>query len=229
MRKKLKSHLHLFFWIALLTSCDILSLHPLAESDDIIMDEDLLGTWNEELLPDMIEEAKKRALKSSNADSLFTIITEPPTYVFTSHHPIYGIEKTSIDEIDGVWRKTEFNFQMRLTKIGDHFWACFTQGENNRETRSAYIGMHDFKVRANGIAKIDFEGGKMEMRFLKYKWFKNTITKNRMRIDHELVGSSDNPQIILTANTEQLRSLMRKLHEVEDAFEDPIILNKERP
>ena len=220
--------MYVLLWLVLLTGCDILSLHPLAEGDDIVMDESLLGNWTEELLPDMIEEAKKHAAKSSNPDSLLKVITEPSSYVFTSHHPIYGIEKTSIDEFDEVWKKSTFYFQMRLTKIGDHFWACFTEGKNNRETRSSYIGMHDFKVRANGIAKIELEDGKMQMRFLKYKWFKNTITKNRMRIDHELVGSSDNPQIILTADTDQLRALMKKVHDVDDAFEDAITLHKSK-
>lgn len=240
--KRLPAALTLLACFALLHSCEILALHPLAEGEDVIVNEKHFGKWEEVLYPGMVEDVIKmygdsavntledlqnlsrtQSIAKMGKDSLSSHIEKlsiPPLYEFEERRGHYGITKTSYEEMNGAWGFTTARFEMVLTQIDGNYWASFTQDADNLPPRSSTLAMRSFLIQGNGMARITFEGNEMHIRFLKYDWFREVLKKNRLRIEHELVGQGDNTTIILTANTRQLRALMAKVANEPEAFED---------
>lgn len=187
------------------------------------MDTTKIGTWNEVILPDELRYIQSMVDSGDFSAEHVANLKTPPRYEFTQNDKFYSITKTSYEEVNNAWVYTSANFEMTLTEIEGQYWASFSQDLDNMPPRSGTIGLRSFLIEAHGMAKIEFDGDEMHIRFIKYEWFKEVLKKNRMRIDHELVGSGSSPRIILTASTTQLRSLMAKIAHVEEAFEDEFI------
>lgn len=208
---------------SLLHSCDILALHPLAEGDDVLFDKAHLGIWKEQTDPEEFASFEKEALNQGITPEQIAHLKTAPTYEFIENGGHYSLIKTSYENVNDVWAFTSARFEMVLTQIDGNYWASFTQDADQLPPRSSTIALRSFLIQGNGMARVDFDGADMNIRFLKYNWFKTALKKNRMRIDYELVGTGDNPAIILTATTPQLRGLMAKIADEEDAFEEEYI------
>jgi len=187
------------------------------------MDSTKIGTWHELLLPDELDHIKSVEDSGAFSPEHIANLRTPPKYEFEKNDKFYSITKTSYEEVNEAWTYTSANFDMTLTEIEGQYWASFSQNLGNMPPRSGTIGLRSFLIEAHGMAKIEFDDDEMRIRFIKYEWFKEVLKKNRMRIDHELVGSGSSPRIILTASTTQLRALMAKIATVEEAFEDEYI------
>ncbi|MGB0429760.1 MAG: hypothetical protein ACPGLV_04740 [Bacteroidia bacterium] len=212
-------------------SCDILSIHPLANRDELIFDEAIVGNWFEDIDDLTKEGMQTHAEHFDNKDSAYSILSQPAKYVFEKHnlgsYSYYDIYKTTREIRDGEIIEVTSAYELKLTEIDGVKWASIRIGDNSDFSNSRRIGAHTFLVRANGFAKVNINENSIELRFLSYEWFKAVISKNRMKIDYELVGSDASPQIVLTANTEQLRNLMARIDDVDEAFEDEaVILNR---
>ncbi len=214
-----------------LVGCDILSLHPLAKGDDIITNNKILGVWHEEFPEDRKGNARKISETYENSDSIYKLLTKPAKYEFvvrnTGDFTTYGIIKTAHDVFNGEVINSTYDYELELTRIDGKTWGSFRIGDGEEVKSSQIIGMHTFLIKANGFARIEISDEKLTIKFIEYNWFKDVLQKNRMKIDHEIIGSGDSPQIVLTANTDQLRKLMSRIDEVDEAFEeDAVILNR---
>ncbi|MFY0675341.1 MAG: hypothetical protein JXQ87_18235 [Bacteroidia bacterium] len=214
--------------ITVFVGCDILSLHPLADGQDIIDKDEILGLWYEDIAEDRLENAKTISLAYDNPDSIYKLLIQPAKYEFvvrnSGDYTTYGLIKTAHDVIDGHVKNTTCDYELELTRINDKIWGSFRIGDGDEVRSSQVLGMHTFLVKANGFARVNISDKEFEIRFISYDWFKDMLNKNRMRIDHEKLGSGDSQQIVLTANTDQLRKLMSRIDSIDEAFEEETVV-----
>jgi len=222
--KTLKHAFALLVVIMAVSSCDVLSLHPIGTPDELIMDESLFGDWYEDNSQDMLDDMRGATENFTNPDSAFLKLSQKPRYSFRQIDHRYEILKECPELLDDDIKMGTYTYEMHLTKIDGEYWASFSPGDDNRSMRSGNIAMHTFGIKGHGMAKLKISNDEIEINFLNYNWFKDMLEKNRMRIDHQLVGGGSSPQIVLTANTAQLRAMMKRITNEPKAFEEEALI-----
>jgi hypothetical protein len=89
-----------------------------------------------------------------------------------------------------------------------------------------FVGSHLFNV--NTFSKIELTDNELIMEPFASSWIKDQILNNRVRIKHETVTNDhdESSEILITASTSELKQFVSKYGDEEDAYEDPITLNR---
>lgn len=108
---------------------------------------------------------------------------------------------------------------------GDHYLNLKILDLNMGES-SSFVESHRFNVNTFSRIKVSEEGLTMEP--FASNWMKDQIMNNRVRIKHEVVYSQfdESSEILVTAPTHELQQFIQKYGKNEEAFEDPIRLNR---
>ena len=86
--------------------------------------------------------------------------------------------------------------------------------------------LHKFNV--NTFSKINVKDEGLIIEPFASSWIGDQILNNRVRIKHEVVRSEfgDSQEILITASTDELRQFVEKYGKEENAYEDPIQLQR---
>lgn len=191
-----------FAWLAgilslaiLLAGCEpVSSFFPLYNADDKAFETGLLGTWKlAKPDPDNPDDKNTRWMFAKSADENF--------YDFK-----WGI----------VGAKGGFIAKARLVRIGSDLFADF-EGDTDNKDLNAKDAMMPFPViSVHMMGRIWLEKDRLEIHFLKDDWVRDRIKAGAFPLAH--LGEKGN--LILTANTDELRKFMQEHADDEDALSE---------
>lgn len=114
-------------------------------------------------------------------------------------------------------KKTEFD--TRLFKLGDQrFLDCLPRER------------HDNTAPVHYLMRLDSVTAKLTIRLLDYDWLGKLVEKSPRAIRHVIVpkkaGESDGGDLLLTADTRELQSFIRKHLKTADAWSDEVTMTR---
>jgi len=124
-----------------------------------------------------------------------------------------------VKEKDGEQQVSE-KFEVRLVQLGA-FWFLDIYPKSS-EGISEFYRMH--LIRAHTISRVEFKQDSIQMAFLNASWLKAKITENSVDIPY--VKADD--ALLLTGTTEELQELVFCYANDDQAFADPLLLEKQR-
>ena len=124
-----------------------------------------------------------------------------------------------VKEKDGEQQVSE-KFDVRLVQLGA-FWFLDIYPKSS-EGISEFYRMH--LIRAHTIARVEIKPDSIQMAFLSASWLKAKITENSVDIPY--VKADDG--LLLTGRTEELQELVFCYANDDQAFADPLLLEKQR-
>jgi len=178
--------------VLLLSGCGIFSLHPLYRSGDLIVDTDLIGTWqNQEdedvfVIIDTLEDNKYK----------FVLIDEEDTVNF-----VMGLLKLKNEYFIDLYPPDDCSFFS-----GDNCELLENLFRN-------YIPAHTFMkfdISGNNIILTEFDNERLIKLF----------QQKRIRLAHEIIGE-DEDYVVITASTDDLRKFITRYANDENAFNEP--------
>ena len=125
-----------------------------------------------------------------------------------------------VKEKDGE-QQVSGKFDVRLVQLGA-FWFLDIYPQNN-EGKSEFYRMHF--IRAHTITRVEIKQDSIQMAFLSASWLKAKIEENSIDTPH--VKASD--ALLLTGTTEELQELVFRYANDDQAFADPLLLERQRP
>ena len=183
----------------LLGSC-IPSLHPLYFEKDLITNENMVGTWNEDA--------------SLN------------TWVFYRNdnkksYTLRFLEKENNNVDDGTPGVLGI-FEINLFKLGDESFLDFFPGENKIMEQGINSLMEFHLLPVHTFAKIEISNDTLLIYHFDVTRLEELLDEGKIRIRHETRRND----LILTAKTEELQEFFIKYSKEKDVFVDPIVLTK---
>lgn len=114
-------------------------------------------------------------------------------------------------------------FYGNTDNIGDNTFLNLKVFDLNDESY-----FNKFIFRINIFSKISLNEDRLSLEFFKSDWIKNQILNNKLRIKHEQISDqlSLSKEVLITASTSELRKFANKYGNNENAFDDPISLNR---
>ena len=188
----------------LFTQC-VPSLHPLYTKKDLVLDDRILGQWQEE----------------EGSDTWRFYQTDE-----TSNH--YLLEMTQEDG-------KKFLFESHLIKLGEEYYLDFFPGEDENPTikntdKNTVQVVSDFPQEFHSMhwwpmhtfAKINVNDDSLNIQLFDPEWIEDLIKQSKIRIKHEKVAET----YILTASTEELQKFVLKYGQDKRAFSEETILER---
>ena len=124
-----------------------------------------------------------------------------------------------VKEKDGE-QQVSGKFEVRLVQVGA-FWFLDIYPKGS-EGVSEFYRMHF--IRAHSIARVEIKQDSIQMAFLSASWLKAKIKENS--IDTPYAKASD--ALLLTGTTEELQELVFCYANDDQAFADPLLLERQR-
>ncbi len=124
-----------------------------------------------------------------------------------------------VKEKDGE-QQVSGKFEVRLVHLGA-FWFLDIYPKSG-EGVSEFYSMHF--IRAHSVARVEIKEDSIQMAFLKASWLKAKIKENS--VDTPYVKADD--ALLLTGTTEQLQDLVFGYANDDQAFADPLLLERQR-
>jgi hypothetical protein len=217
MKTKYTLLLTLIFTSVLISGCFLQSVHPLITEEQAILMPQLEGTWEDgdNRWTFFRSEAQSPGLDIDQFDDLGDIeldtdsngrryITNPNTYL------VY------IESIDG-----SENPSLLLGYFGEVGEATYLDlTVVSYGVDPSFENWHTFPVHT--FSKIEYVDEQLHISIFDSEWIQELITYNRVRIKHENI----NGEVLITASNKELRKFVQKFSDEEEAFADPIKLNK---
>lgn len=75
-----------------------------------------------------------------------------------------------------------------------------------------------FSVPAHVFVRLEISGDALRADVLKPEWLADGLREKRVQIGHTLVRIDDEPSIVLTASTEEIRGFLKRVVREENAF-----------
>ncbi len=197
------------------TGCFLKSVHPLVSEKDAVLMPGLEGTWlNDDELWTFINDPRNVTNLDLSKYELDVEFEEGEEIEET----IYLVLVQKLDE-NTVSDEEPYVLLGRIVQLNDHYFLDlslfdFSLGEDD------LISAHQFPVHT--FSKVTVDGDDPNIEFFKSAWIKELIESNRVRIKYEKVDES----ILITASTKELQKFVSKYAEDEDAFDDPVILER---
>lgn len=194
-----------------ISSCSVLSFHPLYTEDVLIKNDHIIGKWqtieekglfHEKEYDTLVWEIQfddKKWVKKPNKP--FDRGTKEEPNSFTYSLVLYYLSQPDL--------KTEF--QLHLVNLeGKPYIDFFPESweANNTILDFHLIGVHTF-------AKIDIKTDSITINWFDSEWFEEKLEKEHIRIKHEKNSSN----ILLTAQPKELQKFVIKYSDDENAFE----------
>jgi hypothetical protein len=124
-----------------------------------------------------------------------------------------------VKEKDGE-QQVSGKFEVRLVQLGA-FWFLDIYPKSS-EGVSEFYRMHF--IRAHTIARVEIKQDSIQMAFLNASWLKAKIKENS--VDTPYVKAND--ALLLTGTTEELQELVLRYANDDQAFADPLLLERQR-
>ena len=124
-----------------------------------------------------------------------------------------------VKEKDGE-QQVSGKFEVRLVQVGA-FWFLDIYPKS-REGVNEFYRMHF--IRAHTITRVEIKQDSIQMAFLSASWLKAKIKENR--VDTPYVKADD--ALLLTGTTEELQELVFCYASDDQAFADPLLLERQR-
>lgn len=198
--------------LLLISSCTVLSFHPLYTKDVLKTDDRLIGTWY------TLDEGL------SNGDS--------DTLIWEVQFKAQKLEKTEAQEAqNSTWVKNEHTytlslyykskpdkkakFQLHLIELDNQTYLDFFPESWDIENPILFfhlMGVHTF-------AKVDIVKSCLKINWFDANWFEEKLSENKIRIKHE----KNSANILLTAQPKDLQKFVIKYANDEHAFDKDAI------
>ncbi len=189
--------------LLLLTGCGIPSVHPLYESEDLIVREELTGKWKKENgnttyqvynLQDLKHnQAVRDSLEIGEDDELISELEEKGL------GNIYLIADSDIGDKDAE------AYLAGLLKLDDNFYLDLYKYPNFQD---------NFSYPVHIFVKVEIKESSITMHEFREQWIKDLIKNRQIRIKHEV--SFEN--FLLTAPSQELKNFVRKYGNDPEAF-----------
>ncbi|WP_395078365.1 hypothetical protein [Gracilimonas sp.] len=101
--------------------------------------------------------------------------------------------------------------------------------EVDLEVNSTFANSH--RLNVNTFSKVQLQNDRLVIEPFASSWIRDLISNNQVRIKHERMYSEfdDSSEILITASSDELHKFVSKYGNEENAYEDPIILEKMSP
>ena len=201
------------------TGCFLKSVHPLVTDKDAILLEGLEGIW----------QSDDQRWVFMNDMTKFPEFYEP-SGPYNPGEPgeedvDSGLENAYLvlfENLQDIEADTSL-FIAKVTKIDDnHFLDLYPVArtlDELEEDDNTFYNNHLFPVHS--ISKVSIKDGELSIEMYEDTWIAEMMSSNRIRIKHESVGED----ILITADTEELRKFVGKYANSAKAFDDPITLD----
>ncbi len=196
-------------------SC-IPSLHPLYTKDKLVMKQELLGDWIDELGIQKQENKTQKFSIPSQKNTLWNFKANKDK----SYRLIY---------IDGEGMPATFD--AHLISLGQNYYLNFHPSVPTKEEKELYPDLGKTKFNELEIlhyyplhtfAKVSFGKDQISIALFDGSFIEDLLDKNRIRIKHEKL----NDDYILTAQPKELQQFIIKYADDKEAFPEPIVLKK---
>jgi len=195
----------------LFTGCFLQSVHPLVKPENSQFVEGVIGTWEDE-------------------DQRW--IFARPENVPETLNQIDGFEGINEEIDDEEKEELEFGYLVVHEDKEDKTISVFI-GHFIELNEQLYFDLFPLDVWGTGLlenhyfpvhtfSKIELQNGDMNISLFKSSWIKEQIEDNRVRIKHEKTEEG----VLITASTKELQRFVERYGETDEAFEDPISLQK---
>ena len=178
--------------IFIFTGCGIFSLHPLYHPSDLLIYDELVGTWKDEgddevyLVIDTVGDRKYEFMLVDGAD---TVLFE------------MGLLKLNDQHFIDLYPHEDCSF------IGDSDCESWELMFRN------YIPVHTFM-------KTDLNTSKFILTEFDNERLIDLFQKDRIRLEHEMIGE-DEDYVVITASTGNLQKFITRYSNDDQAFSDP--------
>lgn len=211
MKTTIKFPVLTILFLSLFTGCFLQSVHPLVKPENSQFVEGVIGTWEDE-------------------DQRW--IFARPENVPETLNQIDGFEDINEEIDDEVKEEMEFGYLVVHEDKGDNTLSVFI-GHFIELNEQLYFDLFPLDTWANGLlenhyfpvhtfSKIELQNGEMNISLFKSSWIREQIEDNRVRIKHEKTEEG----VLITASTNELQHFVERYGETDEAFEDPISLQK---
>ncbi len=173
----------------ILSSCLVKSLHQFYNEEDVIYNENLIGSW-------------------LDSDSTKWVISQ---YIFSK-----GFMKD--DTVDNSYLVKMFEedallpskFNVHLFQLGEKLYLDFSPIRDDSENEMLDIHL----ISSHSIARVKFqEDGQIGISWFNESWLQELFEENKIKISHEVTDK----EYVLTASTDELQKFLKKYdNEPED-------------
>jgi hypothetical protein len=174
-----------------LSGCGIFSLHPLYKSSDLMVKNELIGTWmsfDEDELAVIIDSAEQSKYE-------FTMIDGEDTVAFEM-----GLIKLNNQHFIDLYPLEDCNFPS-----GGNCDMMELLVKN-------YIPIHTFM-------KLDYENGSLVLTEFDNERLIDLFANNRIRLPHEMINEDE--YVVITASTDELQKFISRYANDAEAFNEP--------
>lgn len=210
--------------VALISSgCFLKSAHPLITTQNVKMMEGIEGVYESKdtrwtFASDKTPEVIAQIIKSYPSDD----VSFDPGEIDSLNFPGYLIlrEKPNVPHFD-----PEIYIGMTGEIDGD-FYLNLKLFEVDLGVNSTFANSH--RLNVNTFSKVQLENDRLVIEPFASSWIRDLISNNQVRIKHERIYSEfdDSSEILITASSDELHKFVSKYGNEENAYEDPIILEK---
>ena len=215
--------------VYLLSSC-IPSLHSIVNEENRIVDDRILGDWQDKSEENAIWKFRKASILTFENEKL-------QNGVLNWSNTEIGDPEISIERLKNIYPHEDIN----ITKKEDLPYYVLMHQESEDENSKAYMKVEMTKIDGilymdvypldiaytgwrfasnyiggHTFAKVEFSGGRMTISAFDGSFIENLIENKKIRLKHEVVDGD----IILTASTEELRAFITKYGKKEELFDD---------
>jgi len=107
-------------------------------------------------------------------------------------------------------------FATHLFKLNNQWFVDFLPEELSEPDITAY-----HLVKTHSLAKIEFSGDQIKIKWFNEMWLADLFKNNKIRISHETIkGNDQDESYVLTASTEELQKFIIKYGDDPNAFID---------
>jgi hypothetical protein len=198
-------------FLLLFTGCFLQSVHPLVKPENSQFVEGIVGTWEDEdqrwifARPENVPESLNQIEGFEDiSEEIDDEEKEEMEYGYLVVHE--DKEENTVSVFIGHF--IELNDQLYFDLFPLDTWG------------SGLLENHYFPVHT--FSKIELQNEEMKISLFKSSWIREQIEDNRVRIKHEKTEEG----VLITASTNELQRFVERYGETEEAFEDPISLQK---
>ncbi len=175
--------------------CWVNSLHSIYNQGDLMYDKALVGTWE----------------KAEGSQERWKLeISQGPVMDGPTYDMVFSSEKCKDDTKPCEPEGKPLHWQGRLARIGDNLFLEVTTREDSPDE------LH--LVAAHSFYKINLQPSVFRATFMDDEWLRNRLTDKKISIAHYATGGGLAGDIVLTAETEDVRKLLLQYGSDSEAF-----------
>lgn len=188
----------------IIQSCAVKSLHPIYESEQTICLPELEGDWLMEGEDDGFDPDMRMEYLGDTSSISGQI----------SHGYLFSFLDNPGDTI----RK---EVSVHLVEIEGVLFCDLYASKN--WSKALYSVLDDNVLPVHIFGKVEMDNNSLRFYSFNGRWLEKLFEQNKVRISHEKIQGPNDMITVLTASTSELQKFIAKYHDVEDAFDKPMI------